>query len=798
MVIPRAPAAGRIRHGCFPRPLIVHEHPSPAPFGIPGDRFVIERELGRGGMSTVYLAHDLKHDRRVAVKLLSDDAHAAIGAQRFTQEIRVTAQLQHPHILPLLDSDQAGGHTYYVMPFVEGESLRDRLTREGALAQRDALIIAREVADALAYAHGRDVVHRDIKPENILLSGGHAIVADFGIARAASVRGAPALRLTQSGLAVGTPAYMSPEQALDEGVDGRTDLYALGCLLFEMLTGALPFTGATAVAMLAHKLSGAGPVFPSAAAAIPVEVTALITRLLALEVHDRPSTAGEVVAVLDGVLRGASALRSAAPVVTQNAIAVLAFTSMSPDPNDEYLADGISEALTHELGRVAGLRVIARTSAFVFKGSTLDTRTIGTRLGVRRLVEGSVRRSGDRLRVTAKLVEASTGAELWAQRFDGMASDVFAIEDELALAVTRHLTSVVLTEEGTKLMTHVVSAPPTSSVAAYEQYLKGRYWWGMRTEVTMRRSLEHLEQALHLDPEFVLAAAAMAETLATMGLYGLAAPQEVMPLARRAAERALTLDATCAEALCARACVLAVYDCDWVGATRDFEAAIAANPQYPTSYQWLASTVHVPHGRWDEAHRALATARALDPLSRSIVVSSAATHYYQRNIDAAIADSREALQLDDRFAMGHFFLGLALELRGDLARARAALEQAELLSPTDEILTALGRLYAATGDVARASVYRQRLATEAAQRYQSPVLAAQLATALGDGDEAVRLLQDARASRAADLIWIGVRPAFDALRARPAFAELRDALQLPLVEQYPMATFTEHDRMAHT
>ena len=655
------------------------------------------------------------------------------------------------------------------------------------------------MADALGYAHGRDVVHRDIKPENILLSAGHAIIADFGIACAAVGGSEPASRLTHSGAVVGTPAYMSPEQAFDEGIDGRTDLFALGCLLFEMLTGVLPFTGATTMAMLAHKLSGAGPVFPPAAlAAIPGEITALITRLLAVDKHDRPADAAEVVAVLDSVLRGAPPIAPANPVVSPNAIAVLAFASMSPDPNDEYLADGMSEALTHELGRVAGLRVIARTSAFVFKGSTLDTRTIGTRLGVSRLVEGSVRRSGDRLRVTAKLLEATSGTEIWAERFDGLTSDVFAIEDELAQAVTRTLTALVLAEEGTPFVTHVLSAPPTTSVPAYEQYLKGRYWWGMRTEVTMRRSLEHLEQALQLDPQFVLAAAAMAETLATMGLYGLAAPMDVMPQARRAAERALALDPTCAEALCARACVLAVYDRDWAGATRDFEAAIAANPQYPTSYQWLASTVLVPLGRWDDAHRALARARALDPLSRSIVVSSAAAHYYHRNIDAAIADSREALQLDERFAMGHFFLGLALELRGDLPRARAALEQAELLSPTDEILTALGRLHAASGDVARASVYRQRLASEAAQRYQSPVLAAQIATALGDHDEAVRLLHAARALRAADLIWVGVRPAFDALQPIAGFAALRDLLALPHVVQSPIATFTEHDRMART
>ncbi len=758
-------------------------HPA---FGIPSDRFVIERELGRGGMSTVFLAHDQKHDRRVAVKLLSTEAHEATDAERFAQEIRVTAQLQHPHILPLLDSEQSDGHTYYVMPYVEGESLRDRMIRERTLAASDALLIAREVADALAYAHGRGVVHRDIKPENILLSAGHAIVADFGIARAPSVRLETNPRLTQPGLAVGTPAYMSPEQMLDESVDGRTDLYALGCLLFEMLLGALPYEGATAMATLAHKLSGAAPSIPSSASTVPEAITTLMLALLSRDPAHRPQRAEDVMAIIDEVRLGTSP--PAVPIEAhQDSIAVLAFASMSPDPADAYLAEGISESLTSELSRVAGLRVIARTSAFAFKGTSHDVRDIGARLRVRRLVDGSVRRAGDRLRVTAKLVDAPSGVEIWSQRFDGTSNDVFTIEDDLAHAVTTQLKTLLREEGGARLATRVASAPPTSSVAAYEQYLKGRYWWGMRTEASMQRSLEHLEQALALDSQFAKAAAAKAETLATLGLYGLASPLDVMPLARTAAEHSLSLDPSSAEALCARGCVRAAYECDWEGALRDFTAAIAADPQYPTSYQWMASTVLVPLGRFDEAHRALETARALDPLSRSIAVSRAAAHYYERNVTAAIADSREALQLDERFAMGHFFLGLALALDGDASTAQLALEQATSLSPSAETLAALGHLHAASGEREQARAYQQRLTSEATHRYQSPVLAAQIAAGLGESDEAMRLLRLARDLRAADLIWVGVRPAFDSLRSIPAFAELCALLGVPVGHARPQA-----------
>ncbi len=732
-------------------------------------------------MSTVYLAHDRKHDRRVAVKLLSSDATAAVGAERFTQEIQVTAQLQHPHILPLLDSDTANGRAYYVMPFVDGESLRHRLQRDGALPLREALVIAREVADALAYAHGRQVVHRDIKPENILLSAGHAIVADFGIARSRVTALEADLRLTTPGLAIGTPAYMSPEQALDEEVDGRTDLYALGCLMFEMITGNLPFPGRTAMATLGSKLAGVAPTFPASANAAPAELRALILRLLERQPADRPQRGEEVTAILDAVLRGDTTPVAARESAPPNTIAVLAFSSMSSDAADAFLADGISEALTHELGRVAGLRVIARTSAFVFKDSRLDVREIGMRLGVRRLVEGSVRRSGDRLRVTAKLVDSDSGTEIWSERFDGGTGDVFAIEDDLSRAVSTRLRALLRGGNSAPLTTHIPSAPPTSSVPAYEQYLKGRYWWGMRTEAAMQRSLAHLDEALAIDPMFGHAAAAKAETLATLGLYGLAAPRDVMPQARAASELALSLDPSLAEALCARACVSAAYERDWDGATRDFEAAIAADPQYPTSHQWLANTVLVPQGRFEEAHRALGVARSLDPLSRSIVVSSAAAHYYARNPDAAITDSREALQLDDRFAMGYFFLGLALGLQGEAHAARVALEQARSLEPSAEIVAALGFLHAASGDTTRTAMCRAELAAQAAERYQSPVLMAQIATAQGDVDEAMRLLAQAHELGAADLIWIGVRPAFDALRELPAFAMLCRKLQLPTV-----------------
>jgi TolB-like protein/Tfp pilus assembly protein PilF len=295
-------------------------------------------------------------------------------------------------------------------------------------------------------------------------------------------------------------------------------------------------------------------------------------------------------------------------------VAVLAFASMSPDTGDEYLAEGISEAIMHGLARVPGLRVIARTSAFALKGQALDVREIGARLKVRRIVEGSVRRAGQRLRVTAKLIDAETAHEVWSERFDRTLDDVFALEDDLAGAVAAQLRTLLMAEEGERLPTRQPQVAPTTSVAAYEQYLKGRFWWGQRTKAALERSVEHLQDALRIDSRFALAYAALAESYATMGLYGMAAPHEVAPTAREAANRALAIDPHAAGALCARACMRAFFEWDWEAAEQDFMAAMIADPQYPTAYQWYASTVLVPLGRFAEAQHMLSKAHDLDPL----------------------------------------------------------------------------------------------------------------------------------------------------------------------------------------
>jgi len=398
-------------------------------------RYAIERELGHGGTALVFLGRDPKHERVVAIKVLRPELAVALGAERFLREIKLTARLNHPHILPLLDSGEAAGFLYYVMPYVEGESLRDRLVREPQLPVEEALIIAREVADALEYAHQQGVVHRDIKPENILISAGHAVVADFGIARA--IQAAGAQTVTQTGILLGTPAYMSPEQAAGESeLDGRSDIYSLGCVLYEMWAGAPPFTASTAQAVIAMRFTHRPPEVSSVRDGVPVWGSRAVARALARDPAERYATAAQLAAALIAPEPGSPVQREAP---TDKSIAVLPFTNMSSDPEIEYFGDGIAEEIINVLARLPGLRVAGRSSAFSFKGKHENLRVIGDKLAVASVLEGSVRKAGAQLRITAQLVNVADGYDLWSERFDRGPEDVFAIQEEIARTIADRL-----------------------------------------------------------------------------------------------------------------------------------------------------------------------------------------------------------------------------------------------------------------------------------------------------------------------------------------------------------------------
>jgi TolB-like protein len=544
------------------------------------DRYAVEREVGRGGMATVYLARDLKHDRPVALKVLHPDLAAVLGADRFLREIGLTAQLQHPHILPLLDSGNAGGFLYYVMPYVSGQSLRDRLEQHGPLALDEAIPIIAAVATALDFAHGEGVVHRDIKPENILLHHGEAMVADFGIALALS--SAAGDRITQTGISLGTPAYMSPEQASAEPLDGRADVYSLGCVLYELLSGAPPYTGPTAHAIIAQCLSEPVPRL-SAVSRVSSDVDHAVSTALAKAPDDRFPTAGAFAAALRGsapafvprrrprgrrwvvlsagallvVTAGALWLRRAARGPAGPArLAVLYFDNLSPDSDDAYLADGLTEEIISRLGGVSRLEVQSRAAVKRFRGQATDPAAIGRTLGVTYLVTGSVQRSATRVRVNVELARAASGDQVWSDTFDRPDTDVLSMEDSIAQAVAEGVVGGLAPAER-----QVLTARVTRNTDAYDHYLRGNWYLNRRAgEPDGRRALEEYQAALRLDPGF-------AEAYGRLGLvYGIYAnwpwpypgltTDSLLARGLAAADQALALDSTAVDGWLARGFLL--------------------------------------------------------------------------------------------------------------------------------------------------------------------------------------------------------------------------------------------------
>jgi serine/threonine-protein kinase len=609
-------------------------------------------------LATVYLAQDLRHDRKVAVKVLQPHLGAALGADRFLAEIRITANLRHPHILPLYDSGEAGGELFYVMPLVEGESLRDRLSREKQLPVDTALQIAREVADALSYAHARGVVHRDVKPENILLESGHAVVADFGIAKALGAAGGEAL--TATGMSIGTPAYMSPEQAAgQQDLDGRSDLYALACVLYEMLAGQPPFTGATAEALVRQHLVVDAPPVTNFRPAVPAAVAATLQRALAKSPADRFNPVAQFSEALrtgEGTVSPAAtvALRPArrfqartavaaagllvaatiaalvlwrrgpaAVPVESASVAVLPFVDLSPDRGNAYLGDGMAETLINALSNMPGLSVAARSSAFSFRDKGEDVRAIGRQLGVATVLEGSVQRAGNRLRVTAQLIKTSDGLHLWSRNFDRTADDIFAVQDEVAREVVSALQGKLANPADTSGLARGTSLP-----AAYDAYLLGRFYWNKRTAADMVRAADYFQQAIRADSSYAQAWTGLADSYVLFGPAEYAVPginqDSILTLAERAARRAIALAPQLGEPHSSLGEILE-YHWKWDEAGEAFRQGIALSPRYATGHQWYAYHLQI-RNRWDEGIREMERARELDPLSLVIVVSLAVAY----------------------------------------------------------------------------------------------------------------------------------------------------------------------------
>jgi serine/threonine-protein kinase len=729
--------------------------------GLTG-RYTIMRELGHGGMATVFLAQDLRHDREVALKVLRPEISASIGAERFLREIKMAARLNHPHILPVYDSGEAEGLLFYVMPNMEGRSLRELLDRERQLPLDEALRITREVAAALDYAHRHHVVHRDIKPENILLHEGAALVADFGIGKAMSEGGS----MTQTGMAIGTPAYMSPEQASGEGgVDGRSDLYSLGCVLYEMLTGEPPFTGPTPQAIIAKRFISPIPRVATTRD-VPQAVDEAVNRALSRTPVDRFPTAAEFAEALRGMSRDGRGstpepVKSAPPV---KAIAVLPLTNMSADPENEYFSDGMTEEIINALAKVPGMQVASRTSSFAFKGKEVDVRQIGDKLGVTSVLEGSVRKVGNRIRITAQLVNVENGYHLWSETYDRQLEDVFAIQDEISRAIVDAL-RVRLASDAGQLVA------PTKNIDAYNLYLKGRFFFNKFTEQGLRKALDLFQHALLQDPGYARAYAGIADVWCNLA-DDWVAPEDAYPRAKAAAERALQRDPELAEAITSLGKVLCWHEWDFLGAEQQLERAVALSPNYAEAHYVLGTALPLV-GRLSDAIDVLRKAIILDPLSAEMSSWLARFLLYSKDYVGAIAQGQKTLELDEHSIRSTLYIGSAHLALGDAETALEWYRRGQGLERAVRSYDALiVRALAALGRRDEAEAIMARLDEESRQQYVRSEILAMGYAALGDRDKAFAALERAFQARSAGLIYLHLDPGYEPLRGDPRFAEL--------------------------
>ena len=664
-----------------------------------GDTYTLERELGGGGMSRVFVAEELSLGRRVVVKVLPLDLAASVNVERFRREIQLAARLQHPHIVPVLAAGITNGLPYYTMPFIEGESLRARIARSGELPIQETVRILREVLSALAYAHEHGVVHRDIKPDNILLAGHHAVVADFGVAKALSAATNPAVPLTSQGVVLGTPAYMSPEQAAaDPATDHRTDLYAVGAMAYEMLTGHHLFSERSPQAMLAaHAIEKPEPI-DKRRSAVPPALASLVMRSLEKHAADRPQSAEDMLTELEaavttsgapassspravmagssrrqllfpGMIVGAVVLAallyafikswpsgqapSPLPEGSTNAVAVIPFVNTGGNPQDEYFSDGMTDELAHALSRLPRVTVAGRSSAYAFKGKALPAQEIGKALNVNAVIEGSVRRAGQRLRVIAQLTSAKNGQVMWSDSFESTASDLFQVQDDFTKAIVGALTPTLGAETAARAAS---TSRGTANEGAYELYLKGRYFFARRGAPALRRAIGYFSEAVAADPQFARARAGLSMAYGVLGVFDVPSADSASRLALKNAELAVALDSTLGDAQLALANALS-YASRLKEADVVFQRALKLQPDDATTHQWYGDNLAVL-GRVKEALAEEQRAASLDPLSPIIAHEVGYSLFQNRRFDEGIRASQLAVTLDSTMLLAQAQLAL--------------------------------------------------------------------------------------------------------------------------------------------
>jgi serine/threonine protein kinase/Tfp pilus assembly protein PilF len=694
-------------------------------------------------MATVYLAQDKKHDRVVALKVLHPELAASLGTERFLREIKLVARLNHPHILPLFDSDAADSFLYYVMPYVEGESLRERLDRQQLLPIDESIRHARAIASALDYAHRQNIIHRDIKPENIMLYEGEAMVMDFGIAKAVSAAGTATL--TQTGMMVGTPAYVSPEQAAGEELDARSDQYSLACVLYEMLSGERPFTGATAQQIMAKRFTESAKPIRTLRGSVSEPVERAIEKAMSTDSKKRfATTAVFAQALASDSLKTPSDTQTLPQQIVSAAksVAVLPFANMSADAENEYFTDGMAEEIINALTKIQSLRVASRTSSFAFKGKNEDIGEIGRKLKVSTVLEGSVRKMGNKLRITAQLVNVADGYHLWSERYDREMEDVFAIQDDISQAIVKAL-RVILSEDEKKALE---KARPVN-VEAYDYYLRGRQYFHQWRRKALERARQMFSRAIEIDPDYAIAYAGIADCCSFLYTYW-DARESNLRQAEAASGKALELEPNLAEGHLSRGIALSLTK-QGESAETEFETAMRLDPKLFEAPYFFGRALKA-EGRYAEAAKMFERAAALRP---------------------------EDFQAPLFLATVYNQLGQATE--GDAMRRRTIklIEERLELDPGDTRATALGAgMYASMGNIERGTSLAKRTLEIDPEDSMLLYNVSCAYSMLGMAEDSLACLQRAVDNGFGHKEWIEHDSDFDPIRENPRFKSIVQAM----------------------
>ncbi len=729
--------------------------------------YKILEKLGSGGMGIVYKARDLKLHRYVALKFLSPHLSAdEITRQRFLQEARAISALDHPNICTVHSLDRTeDGHLFICMAYYKGETLKQRLSR-GPLPFREAVRLALQIGQALRCGHEAGIVHRDVKPANVILTDrGEVKLVDFGLAKLAD----SAIH-TRTGIAIGTPGYMAPEQIKGKGVDHRADIWALGVVLYEMLSGRLPFRGSDYAEISHSVLTDPPQPLTGLESSIERRINAILEKALEKDPAQRYQSIEEMLRELEsfGLAPGSAGqmgLNGTVEAETQPSIAVLPFTDMSPEHDQEYLCDGLTEELINALTHVRELRVASRTSAFQFKGREIDVREIGRKLNVRTVLEGSIRTAGQKIRVATKLIDVTNGFYLWAEQYERELRDVFAIQDEIARQVVRTLKEKFGLKHGSSIRIH-----RPNNFKVYSIYLKGRYYWNKRTVEELKKGARYFKQAIELDATYPLTYAGLADAYNTLGIYGAYPPARVIPRAIQAASRALELEEHLPEAHISLGCSRSIYEWDWEKAEQAFQTGLELNDRYAIGHHWYAINFLTPLLRFDEAIREVHRALELDPISLVVNTTVGIQYYFAQDYNRAIKQLQETLELDAHFGVAHFFLGKALLQKRRYDEALNSLKRAlKLCGESTNMLATYGSAAALAGRDDIALRVLDKLMKASQEKYVSAYDIATICACMGYEEQALEWLERAVQERAYLLIYSRVDPLLENIRRHPRF-----------------------------